>query len=159
VLETENSTPGALRCELFWKTPEIFAEEKRVEKREQTRIVYLPANTEWLDFWTGNHFTGGQTITSNAPIDKIPVFVKAGSIIPMGPFEQYATEKPVDSLEIRVYPGANGSFVLYEDENDNYNYEKGIFATIQFRWNDAQTSTYHRETCRYIPRNAAKTDI
>ena len=138
VLETENSTPGALRCELFWKTPEIFAEEKKVEKREQTRKVYLPANTEWVDFWTGNQFTGGQTIISNAPIDRIPIFVKAGSIIPMGPFEQYATEKPVDSLEIRVYPGANGSFVLYEDENDNYNYEKGISATIQFRWIEAK---------------------
>jgi len=138
MLETENSTPGALRCELFWKTPAIFKAEKVVEKREQTRSVYLPASTDWIDFWTGNKFTGGQTVTSDAPIDKIPIFVKAGSIIPMGPFVQYATEKLSDPLEIRIYPGANGSFALYEDENDNYNYEKGISSTIPFRWNDAK---------------------
>ena len=137
-LETENTNPGALKCELYWKTPEIFAAEKVVEKREQTRKVYLPANTEWFDFWTGNKFAGGQTITSDAQIDKIPIFVKAGSIIPMGQFVQYATEKSTDMLEIRVYPGANGSFTLYEDENDNYNYEKGISATIPFSWDNAK---------------------
>ncbi len=137
-LETENATPGALRVQLFWKTPEIFAQEKIIEKRAQTRKVYLPANTRWIDFWTGTSINGGQTIIADAPIDKIPLFVKAGSIIPMGPFVQYATEKPDAPIEIRVYPGANGSFSLYEDQNDNYNYEKGVFSTISFKWNDAK---------------------
>src|SRR5664280_3691107 len=82
-------------------------------------------------------FKGGQTITSDAPIDKIPLLVKAGSIIPMGPFIQYAAEKTDDPVELRIYPGANGSFTLYEDENDNYNYEKGVHATIAFHWDDA----------------------
>jgi len=136
-LETENSNPGAFRCELFWKTPSIFAEEKVVEKREQTRKVYLPASTQWIDFWTGSKFNGGQTVTSDAPIDKIPIFVKAGSIIPMGPFVQYASEKSVDSLEIRIYSGKNAHFVLYEDENENYNYEKGISSIIAFDWDEA----------------------
>jgi len=136
-LETENETPGAFHVELFWKTPDIFAKEQIAEKREQTRNVYLPIGNDWIDFWTGETLKGGQTITSDAPIDKIPLLVKAGSIIPMGPFLQYATEKPADPLEIRVYPGANGEFQLYEDENDNYNYEKGAFATITFRWDDA----------------------
>jgi alpha-D-xyloside xylohydrolase len=138
MLETENATPGALRVQLFWKTPEIFAQEKVVEKRSQTRKVYLPANTRWIDFWTGEPINGGQSITADAPIDKIPLLVKVGSIIPMGPFVQYATEKPDAPIEIRVYPGANGSFSLYEDENDNYNYEKGMFSTISFNWDNAK---------------------
>ena len=136
-METKNETTGALRVELFWKTPEIFANEQLVEKKVQTRKVYLPAGSEWYDFWTGEIFKGGQTVSFDAPIDKIPLLVKAGSIIPMGPFVQYAVEKPADPLEIRIYPGANGEFILYEDENDNYNYEKGIFSTIAFRWDNA----------------------
>jgi alpha-D-xyloside xylohydrolase len=137
-LETENYSSGALRVLLYWKTPEIFAKEKTIEERQQTRNVYLPADQQWYDFWTGDTLMGGQTITSAAPIDKIPLFVKAGSIMPMGPFVQYASEKPADPIELRIYPGADGSFTLYEDENDNYNYEKGVFSTISFSWNDAK---------------------
>jgi len=137
VLETENSSTGAARMQLFWKTPGIFERESTVEEKAKSRNVYLPADTKWIDFWTGETFNGGQTIVSEAPIDKIPLFVKAGSIIPTGPFVQYATEKPADPIELRVYPGADGSFTLYEDENDNYNYEKGIYSTIEFTWDDA----------------------
>ncbi len=136
--ETANSVLGAFKAQLFWKTPEIFAREKVVEPRPQTRPVYLPAGTQWIDFWTGQSLAGGQAITANAPIDKIPLLVKAGSIIPMGPFVQYATEKPADPVELRIYPGANGNFTLYEDENDNYDYEKGVYATITFHWDDAK---------------------
>jgi alpha-D-xyloside xylohydrolase len=100
--------------------------------------VYLPKSTSWYDFWTGEHFGGGQTIKKEVHLDKIPLFVKAGSIIPFGPKVQYATEKRWDNLEILVYAGANGSFTLYEDENDNYNYEKGVFSTIAFTWDDAK---------------------
>jgi alpha-D-xyloside xylohydrolase len=102
-----------------------------------SRKVYLPKSALWYDFWTGEKFPGGQTIDAPAPIETIPLFIRAGSIVPMGPFLQYATEKPADPLEIRIYPGANGTFTLYEDENDNYNYENGSFATIAFQWNDA----------------------
>jgi alpha-D-xyloside xylohydrolase len=135
--ETANSALGAFRAQLFWKTPEIFAREKIVEPREKTRSVYLPADNQWVDFWTGQIFPGGQTIVADAPIDKIPLLVKSGSIVPLGPFIQYAAEKPADPIELRIYPGADGSFTLYEDENDNYNYEKGIHATIAFHWDDA----------------------
>jgi alpha-D-xyloside xylohydrolase len=137
-LETENSTSGALRVLLNWKTPSIFANEKVKEKKAQTRKVYLPAGHLMYDFWTGDTLSGGQTITSAAPIEKIPLLVKAGSIIPMGPFVQYAAEKPSAPIELRIYPGADGSFTFYEDENDNYNYEKGIFSTVTFSWNDAK---------------------
>jgi len=103
---------------------------------EKTRKVYLPKSTIWYDFWTGKTQNGGETIVAQAPIETIPLYVKAGSIIPMGDFLQYATEKPADVIELRIYPGADGKFVLYEDENDTYNYEKGHFATIEFQWND-----------------------
>ena len=97
VLETQNYSAGALRVLLYWKTPDIFAKEQITEQRDQTRKVYIPAGQVWYDFWTGEKIEGGQIITADAPIDKIPLLVKAGSIIPMGPFIQYATEKPASS--------------------------------------------------------------
>ena len=100
--------------------------------------VYLPGGTDWIDFWTGEKYDGGQTINKEAPIDIMPLYAKAGSIIPIGPKVQYATEKKWDNLEIRIYPGADGEFTLYEDENDNYNYEKGVYSTITFKWDDAK---------------------
>jgi alpha-D-xyloside xylohydrolase len=136
--ESANSVLGAFKAQLFWKTPAIFAKEKIVETRPQTRTVYLPDGIKWFDFWTGQTLAGGQKVNADAPIDKIPLLVRAGSIIPMGPLVQYATEKPADPIELRIYPGADGSFTLYEDENDNYNYEKGVHATIAFHWDDAK---------------------
>lgn len=100
--------------------------------------VYLPAGTRWYDFWTNESFEGGQQRDIQTSIDRIPLYIKAGSILPMGPDVQYATEKDWSQLEIRVYKGADGSFVLYEDENDNYNYEKGFYTTIEFQWNEAK---------------------
>lgn len=136
VLETENTSTGAARMQLYWKTPSIFAKENEKAVKDKTWEVYLPANELWYDFWTGKKYDGGQKITFDAPKDKIPLLIRAGSIIPMGPFIQYATEQPADPLEIRIYPGADGKFELYEDENNNYNYETGAFATIKFSWDD-----------------------
>ena len=102
--------------------------------------VYLPKSAAWFDFWTGKQFDGGQTIKTAAPLDKIPLFVKAGSIIPMGKFIQYAGQKSADTLEIRVYKGADGKFDLYEDEGDSYNYEKGKYTVVPFSWDE------HRQT-------------
>lgn len=106
-----------------------FAEAKSTK-------VYLPEGTAWYDFWTNGKINGGQEIEKATTIDEIPLYIKAGSIIPFGPKVQFATEKKWDALEIRVYPGANGEFTLYEDENDNYNYEKGAYSTIKFQWNE-----------------------
>ena len=102
----------------------------------KTATKYLPKGTTWYDFWTGKQYKGGQNVTLETTIDRVPMFVRAGSILPLGPEMQYVGEKKWDNLEMRVYPGANGSFVLYEDEGDNYNYEKGAYATITFKWND-----------------------
>ena len=115
--------------------------------------VYLPAGTtpallskgiraegtptRWYDFYTNQVYDGGQSLQRPTSIFEIPVYVRAGSIMPFGPEVQYATEKPWDDLEIRVYPGADGEFTLYEDEGDNYNYEKGQFSEITFYWDDA----------------------
>ena len=113
--------------------PVTFAQAKSTK-------VYLPEGTVWYDFWTNEKIKGGQEIVKATTIDEIPLYIKSGSIIPFGPQVQYATEKRWDNLEIRVYPGANGVFSLYEDENDNYNYEKGVYSTITFTWNDANKS-------------------
>lgn len=99
--------------------------------------VYLPAGMLWYDFWTNEKHEGGQEITKETTLNILPLYVKAGSIIPFGPQVQYATEKPWEHLELKVYTGANGSFVLYEDEFDNYNYEKGSYTEIPFTWKDA----------------------
>lgn len=107
-----------------------------VKNDKHTRDVYLPSSTKWYDFWTGKSYSGGQTIAADAPLNIIPLYIKAGSIIPMGPVMEYATQKPENDIELRIYPGADGEFTLYEDENDNYNYEKGHFSTIKLSWND-----------------------
>jgi alpha-D-xyloside xylohydrolase len=101
-----------------------------------SRTVYLP-QAAWYDFWTGERQEGGKRIQADAPIEKLPLFVRAGSIIPMGPKMEWTTEKPADPIELRIYPGANGDFTLYEDQNDGYQYEKGAHATIPIRWDDA----------------------
>jgi alpha-D-xyloside xylohydrolase len=103
-----------------------------------TRAVYLPAgNAAWYNFWTAESSPAGQRVEAPATVETLPLFIRPGSIIPMGPFLQYSSEKPADPIELRVYPGANGSFTLYEDEGDNYSYEKGKFATIPITWDDA----------------------
>lgn len=105
---------------------------------KKTSNLYLPAGFKWYDFWTNERFDGGKEISKETSIDIIPLYIKAGTILPIGPEVQYATEKSWDNLEMRIYEGADGEFILYEDENDNYNYEKGIYSTITFTWNDAK---------------------
>ena len=99
--------------------------------------VYLPEGAKWIDFWTNETVEGGQEISRECPIDILPLYIKAGSILPLGPKVQYSDEKKWNNLDLCIYPGADGEFTLYEDEGDNYNYEKGMFSTIRFTWNDA----------------------
>jgi alpha-D-xyloside xylohydrolase len=99
------------------------------------RTVYLPPAT-WYDFWTGERQEGGKRVVADAPLAKLPLFVRAGSILPMGPAMEWTTEKPADPIELRIYPGADGDFTLYEDENDSYRYQKGARATIAMHWDD-----------------------
>jgi alpha-D-xyloside xylohydrolase len=101
-----------------------------------TRHLYLP-DAPWFDFWSGKRLEGGKSIDAPVTLERIPLYVRAGAILPIGPDVEYAAEKPADPLDLRVYRGANGSFTLYEDENDTYDYEKGIYATIPIRWDEA----------------------
>jgi alpha-D-xyloside xylohydrolase len=121
-------TTGEAIVDVKWSPP---GENKDVP----TRQVYLPAQTDWYNFWTGEKLTGGQTIAAPAPVETMPLYIRAGSILPYGPDIQYASQS-VDPMELRIYRGADGTFTLYEDENDNYNYEKGVYATIPFSWSE-----------------------
>ena len=106
------------------------------ETASATRQVYLP-QAKWYDFWAGTSVDGGRMINAITPLDRLPLYVRAGSILPLGPDQEWSTQKPEDPIELRVYPGADGNFVLYEDENDNYNYEGGRHATIPVQWDEA----------------------
>jgi alpha-D-xyloside xylohydrolase len=111
------------------------------EPAATTRQLYLP-EALWYDFWSGAVKKGPAMITAPVSLDRLPLYVRAGSIIPLGPDVEWSTEKPADPIELRVYRGVDGDFTLYEDENDNYNYEKGVHATISLHWdNDKQTLT------------------
>ena len=100
-----------------------------------SRRIYLPART-WYDFWSGRATRGGRAIDVEAPLERLPLFVRSGSIIPMGGEAEWASGQKPDSLELRIYRGADGDFLLYEDENDSYEYEHGVLATIPLHWND-----------------------
>ncbi len=99
------------------------------------RTLYLPAGSNWVDFWTGKSLNGGKSITADAPLDRIPIYAKSGSIVAFGPPAQSASAKS-DPIDLRIYPGADGDFTLYEDEGDNYDYEHGAYSVIPIHWDD-----------------------
>jgi alpha-D-xyloside xylohydrolase len=105
--------------------------------KQRTRELYLPKGQGWYDLYTGRYLDGGQTINEETPYERIPVFVKAGSILPFGPSLQYTTEKKADTITLYVYAGKDGDFTLYEDEGVNYNYEKGLYSNISIHYADA----------------------
>jgi alpha-D-xyloside xylohydrolase len=112
--------------------------------------VYLPAGADWYDFWTGARLEGGQALEAPAPFESLPLYVQAGSIVPMGPEQQYTDEKPADPLTLWVYTGADGAFELYEDDGVTYGYERGAFSTIPLRYDEASgTLTVGARTGRY----------
>ena len=129
-----------------WNRKEVKSGEtasKAVNWTEgKTAVKYLPKGCDWYDFWTGERLRGGRDITLQTSLDRVPMFVRAGSILPLAPVMEYVGQQPWNTLEIRVYPGRDADFTLYEDEGDNYNYERGICSTIPFHWNDrARTLT------------------
>jgi alpha-D-xyloside xylohydrolase len=105
--------------------------------RARRRDVYLPEGADWYDFWTGERFAGGHRIHAAAPFERLPVHVRAGSIVPMGPELEHTGEKPADPLTLWVYTGADVRFELYEDDGVSYGYESGAFSTIPIEWSEA----------------------
>ena len=102
----------------------------------KTATKYLPKGADWFDFWSGRRYAGGQSVAIETQLNRVPMFVRAGSILPLGPVMQYVGEKDWDNIELHVYPGADAAFTLYEDEGDNYNYEKGIYSVIPISWKE-----------------------
>ena len=101
-----------------------------------TRLLYLPPAAGWYNFWTGERVSGDRQIEADAPLDKIPLFVKAGSIVPLGVPSEYAAQSRTGPIELRIYAGADADFDLYTDSGDSYDYEKGQYATIAMHWDD-----------------------
>ena len=104
--------------------------------KERSREVYLPESNGWYDFYSGKYLTGGQKINADAPYERLPLFVREGSIMPIGPEIQYTDEKPADPVTLLIYSGKDCEFTLYEDEGTNYNYEKGSYSNIRFSYNE-----------------------
>lgn len=132
---------------LFTSERRGWSDEQPDWNAAQTFNVYLPAGTRWYDWWTGTRYEGGQTLTADAPIAHSPLYVREGSIIPLGPDVQYTGEKVWDDLEVVVWRGRDADFTLYEDEGDSYRYEEGVFSTIPMHWNDrSHTLTIGKRT-------------
>ncbi|HZQ20988.1 MAG TPA: DUF5110 domain-containing protein [Terriglobales bacterium] len=108
-----------------------------IQAEATKRTLYLPDSPAWYDFWTGATENGGREIDADAPLDRIPLYVRAGSILPLGPEIEYTDQKPAGPIEIRIYRGADGEFNLYQDEGDTYDYEKGSHSVIPLRWSEA----------------------
>lgn len=102
-----------------------------------SRRVYLPAG-DWYDFWTGERMQGGREISRDVDLETLPLFVRAGAILPLGPIKQYVSEPSEDPLSLMIYPGADGSFLLYEDDGKSFDYRKGEWMGIQMTWNDSE---------------------
>ncbi len=133
-LEFTSDAGARTVADQFMFGPSLLINPVSTEGAKQ-RALYLPAGSEWIDFWTGKRMQGGQSITADAPLDKMPIFAKSGSIIAYGPRVEMASAK-ADPIELRLYTGADGDSALYEDEGDNYDYEHGAHSIIPIHWDD-----------------------
>jgi alpha-D-xyloside xylohydrolase len=139
VMDFPNDTKAANAKDAYMFGPSLLINPV-YKYKERTRNVYLPAGQGWYDLYTGNYYQGGQEITADAVYERMPVYVKEGSIVPFGPELQYTDEKPADPVTLFVYTGKDASFSLYEDEGTNYNYEKGKFSTISLSYSEKAKS-------------------
>ncbi|MCF7220381.1 glycoside hydrolase family 31 protein [Marilutibacter chinensis] len=130
---------GGRSMRLAWRTPgERHALEEHQRQLDPRQATLLPAGTDWYDFWTGQRHAGGASAARRYAIDEFPLFVRAGSIVPLGPLVQHVDEKPDAPYEVRIYPGADGRFTLYDDDGETYAYENGEYATVALAWDDAR---------------------
>jgi alpha-D-xyloside xylohydrolase len=121
--------------------PVTARDEGAARVQRSAQVVHLPAGT-WFDFWTGERLAGGRTVAAAAPLDRMPLHVRAGSIVPLGPVVDYASQRPDAPLELRIYPGADGDYTYYEDAGEGWGYERGEYALTGMHWDDgARTLT------------------
>ncbi|MCE4554298.1 TIM-barrel domain-containing protein [Roseateles cellulosilyticus] len=129
---------GGRLLRLAWRTPaqrrELAEAQRHIDQRQAT---LLPGGCDWFDFWTGQRHTGGRSVQREYTLHEFPLFVRAGAIVPLGPVLEYTGQQPDAPWEIRIYPGADSSFTLYEDDGETYRYERGERATTTLHWNDA----------------------
>jgi alpha-D-xyloside xylohydrolase len=128
------------------------------EQGATQRAVYLPAGCDWYNYWTNERIKGGQTITANAPIDTIPLFVRAGSIVPLGSAVE-STKEMQTIASVRVYPGANASFTLFSDDGNTYSYEKGVSTITKLYWDDATRQFKHEGVAAWSGPDKTVVDI
>jgi len=129
-----------------------------VEQGATSRSVYLPAGADWYNFWTNERFHGGQTITVAAPIDTLPLFVRAGSILPLGSVVE-STHETQKITKLRVYPGADAGFTLFSDDGVSYAYEKGAGAVTRLKWDDAAGKLSHEGAVAWSGPDAAVVEV
>lgn len=128
---------------LGWRTPSLQRELAELHKKlDQRQATPLPAGGDWFDFWTGQRHVGGRSVERDYALDEFPLFVRAGAIVPLGPVVEHTGQRPEAPWEIRVYPGADGGFTLYEDDGETYAYERGERATTALRWDDARRTLH-----------------
>lgn len=145
-MKMEKNKKYSLKIEYYQGNGGAFAALGWIEpKKNENKLidkyctVYLPAQTGWFDFWDNTYYAGGQLIKKEYPIDIFPLFAKAGSIVPFGPDQQFVGQHSEDTLQIKVYAGKDAAFMLYEDEGNTYNYEKGVYNTIELMWNEKES--------------------
>ncbi|MFZ0961416.1 MAG: TIM-barrel domain-containing protein [Terriglobia bacterium] len=157
-IEYFNGT-GQRVLRLSWRTPSALDALRNAKPAlDNSYATYLPKNAAWFDFWTNARYDGGQKVAGHYALNRFPLYVRAGSIVPMGPVVQYATEKLDAPYEIRIYPGADARFTVYEDDNETYNYEKGQYAAYELTWNDAaKTLTVGERKGAFAGMTAART--
>jgi alpha-D-xyloside xylohydrolase len=134
---------GGRLLRLAWRTPSQLRAQAAVQDQIDTRqATLLPAGGDWYDYWSGQRHAGGQTVTRPYGIDEFPLFVRAGAILPLGAAIEHVHDQPNAPYEIRIYPGADGHFTLYEDDGKSYRYEAGERATVQLHWDDKRRSLH-----------------
>jgi alpha-D-xyloside xylohydrolase len=155
-IEFFNAT-GNRDLRLSWRTPSAIKQYETTKPvLDNAYETYLPKGAGWYDFWTHKRYDGGQKVTGHYTLNTMPLFVRAGSIVPMGPVVQYATEKLDAPYEIRIYPGASAKFSLYEDDNETYKYEEGQYATYELSWDEAARTLTVGERKGNFPGMSAK---
>ena len=134
---------GGRVLRLAWRTPnQLRALVEAQPKLDQRQSTLLPAGSDWFDFWTGQRHAGGSSATRDYALDQFPLFVRAGSVVPLGPVVEYTGQNPDAPWEICIYPGADARFTLYDDDGETYRYERGERATTELRWDDARRTLH-----------------
>jgi alpha-D-xyloside xylohydrolase len=151
---------GGRVLRLAWRTPAQRREQAEAQRKiDQRQATLLPVGTDWFDFWTGEQHKGGRSVERDYRLDQFPLFVRAGSVVPLGPVVEHTGEKPDAPWEIRIYPGADAGFTLYDDDGETYRYERGERTTTALRWDDARRTLHVGGRQGHFPGMVARREL